>query len=1037
MEKIFFDNKLLIGVSDYIISYFDSDKDSNLVVLMDDFIDISYFKENFLEYKELVLKYRIFNFKKDFKTFLLSKDKNNSLDYESIIDLANFYKTINENKKICFITQNSLLNYELPEDFEPILMEKAKKIELDDLLEKLITYGYRRVEYVEMVGEFAVRGNIIDIWGNSIAYKEGSCNFLKPLRILIDDENKIESIRLFNPSSQRSTLLEDFLRVDIYPVDLQKIPKGIKLIDILDEKKYEFVFFSLEADSYLEGYYPNKRYYGNLELFEKDIKNFILEKYKILIGYQNEYQLKNIKNIVGEYDNIELVNTSLSCGFFNKIKKLLFITYDEIFSKFEIHTLTKTPKIYESIRLENIWEIQPEDYVVHFEYGIAKFLGTKRLTIRGITKEFLVLQFRDNAILYLSVSDINQIEKYISLTNKAPNLSSLSKESWEKIKLRIKESLKEFIIQLYSLYSERKKLKGYQYKSDKQLEEMFASTFEYEETEDQLKAIEDVYRDMESEYPMDRIIVGDVGFGKTEVALRATFKAVINKKQVIVLCPTTVLAHQHFVTFSKRLEPFGIKVALVSRLKSKKEIKEIFEKLKNGEVDVVIGTHILLSDEIDFFDLGLIIIDEEHKFGVKQKEKIRLKYKTYERFAGGFIPDVLYLTATPIPRTLAFGLEGIKDISIIEIPPQGRQPIETFVLPYSKDTIIYAITKELQRDGQVYYIFNDIEKIIYKVGDISKYFPNVKIEFIHSKLPPKRIEDIMIKFLNKEIQILVSTTIIEAGLDIPNVNTIIIEEAHKFGLAQLYQLRGRVGRRDKKAYCYFLYSKENLTLDSKRRLSALMEFTSLGSGYYLALRDLEIRGAGEILGTKQHGFVNEVGLNMYSKIIKQLLYEITTKKEYKEFNPVIDLMVEAYIPEDYIKDVETRTVFYRKLLSVSSYEEIKNIKEEMYDRFGEIKDINNKKILENLLYLCYFKLFMKKYKIERIYDEDVGENKKIFLVFKEKKDFWKFKEYFNDSFITVNEKEFYIEFKKQNFSLSSILNRFLEIEKSLTGKMNT
>lgn len=1025
MKKILFEKNLLTGIADYILSQISE----NIVVLFDDCLDIFNFKDIFLEYKkikeiDLNLEYKIF--------FLIQE--NNKLDYESIIDLFDFYKT--KNKKFCLIAHRSVLEKEIPIYFEPIIILQNKDINFDNLFLSLIKYGYKKTEYIERIGEFAVRGNVVDIWCNSIEYKNDEKLFYRqPLRIVLD-ENKVQEIKLLNVSSQRSIVSEKFFKVEIYPLDLEEISsEKKKLIDMLETNN--FIYFCNEEDSnFLEGYFPNKVYYGNCEIFIREFKNFVLEGYKILVGYNNSYQFKKLKDLFfanNINDNSFIyVETYLSKGFYNTYKKFLFITYDEIFSKFDVYDLVKKPRIYESIRIENIWEIQPGDYVVHFEYGIAKFLGVKKITIRELTKEFLTLQFKDNAFLYVPLSDINQIEKYVSFTNKPPTLSSLSKETWETTKKKIKESLKDFIIQLYEIYTQRKKLKGYQYKPDKDLEEMFAASFEYEETEDQLKAIEDVYKDMSSEYPMDRIIVGDVGFGKTEVALRATFRAVINGRQVAVLCPTTVLAHQHFMTFSKRLEPFGVNVAVVSRLISKSEIQKILKELKDGKIDVIIGTHILLKDEIKFFDLGLVIIDEEHKFGVKQKEEIRLKYKQVNNLIDSSIPDVLYLTATPIPRTLAFGLKGIKDISIIEIPPQGRQPIETFVLPYSEDLIIYAINRELQRDGQIYYVFNDTQKVEYKAKKIKSYFNNVNIDFIHSKLPSKRIEDTMIKFLNKQIQILVSTTIIEAGLDVPNVNTIIIENAHNFGLAQLYQLRGRVGRRDKKAYCYFLYSKDELNLNSKKRLSALMEFTSLGSGYQLALRDLEIRGAGEIIGTKQHGFINQVGLSMYSKIIQQLLYEVTTGTRYEEINPTIDISVEARIPESYIKDENTRSHFYRKILTVSSYDELERIKEELYDRFGKISN-KQEKTLENLFIIGYLKLFMKKYKIKKLYDDDYKNTKKVFIVFSDKESLEKFKN-FEGIFYSSRENELFVEFKKEEFSMNRLLDKFLKIERYLISK---
>lgn len=1028
MKKIFFEKNLLTGIADYILSLA-LDENDNMVIIFDDFVDVSNFKDIFLEYKEITLK-NIIELKSPPQFFFLAQD-DNKLDYESIIELFNFYKAMNN--KFCLVLNRSILEQNLPSQFGPIIISKNEKINLDDLFLTLIRYGYRRREYVEKIGEFAVRGNIVDLWCNSVEYKDERTIFYRqPLRVVLN-EDKIEDIKLLNASSQRSIMSEKFFKIEIFPLDLENVSSAkMRLMDIL--KKNNIIHFSNESNSApLEGYFPTRVYYGGYEIFIRELKNFISEGYKIVVGYNNEYQLKKLKDLfmTNDIDNtpITYVETSLGKGFYNISKKFLFITYNEVFSKSDVFGLVKQPRVYESIRVENIWEIQPGDYVVHLEYGIGKFLGIKKITIRGITREFLALEFKEGALLYVPLSDIEQIEKYVSFTNKPPVLSSLSRETWEVTKRKIKESLKEFIIQLYEIYTQRKKLKGYQYKSDKELEEMFASTFEYEETEDQIRAIEDVFKDMSSEYPMDRVIVGDVGFGKTEVALRATFRAVINGKQVVVLCPTTVLAHQHFLTFSKRLEPFGVNVAVVSRLIPKSEIQKILSDLKKGKIDVIIGTHILLNDDIEFFDLGLVIIDEEHKFGVRQKEKIRLRYKQYNNLLDGTIPDVLYLTATPIPRTLAFGLKGIKDISLIEIPPQGRQPIETFVLPYSEDLIIYAINRELQRDGQVYYVFNDTQRIEYKAKKIKSYFNTANIEFIHSKLPSSRIEDIMIKFLNKQIDILVSTTIIEAGLDVPNVNTIIIENAHNFGLAQLYQLRGRVGRRDKKAYCYFLYSEDELTLNSKKRLSALMEFTSLGSGYQLALRDLEIRGAGEIIGTKQHGFINQVGLSMYSKIIQHLLYEVTTGTKYEEINPSVDISVDARIPDNYIKDENTRSSFYRRLLTVSSYNELEKIKEEMYDRFGKITG-EDKDALENLFVIGYLKLFMRKHKIKKLYDEDFKDKKRIFIVFVNNESLKKFKD-FKNVFSSNKENELFIEFEKNKFSMSSLLDKLLEIEKFL------
>lgn len=985
-----YDKKLLSAIADYVLTEIVTQKKC-VFIIFEDTTDIHLVKHIFSEWSK-VLKY-VYNKIDNIQFFSLSVEQE-KLDYDSIIDLSFLLKIVSslnkEDKKMCVLLHRTVLDTSTPEVISPCCVTVGDTVNFDDFISILSKFGYKRVNYVESISEFAVRGSIIDIWPNGYLKQTDNQPVVDsklriPTRLVFDNDILI-SIKQFDVTTQRSITEVQFHSLEIYPVNLESLLSlsSKKIKNLFPKEKCEVIFCKKktidENSSFVDiEYSVAARYFGNIELFQKDIKQYISKNYQIIIGYNYDYELNKILSVLPENSEVKFVKTQLVNGFCSPKKKILFITYPEIFSKFEFYRYPKQ-KIYHGIKLDNIWEIQQNDYVVHREYGIAQFLGVKNLQIGEHTYEFLVLLFANDLKVYIPVTNIDLVEKYISLTNKPPKLSCLDRESWLKTTKRIKESIREYIVQMYLLYTQRKRMKGFSFKLEKELEEMFSKTFEYEETEDQKKAIEDVLSDMEKSYPMDRIIVGDVGFGKTEVALRATFRAVVNGKQVAVLCPTTVLAEQHYRTFRERLEPFGIKTAILTRLQQKYEIENTIKEIKEGKVDVVIGTHILLNDKITFPELGLVIIDEEHKFGVRQKEKIRLKFRKEEHlfndsFSTQIFPDVLSLTATPIPRTLAFCLEGIKDISLIETPPEGRLPIETFVLPYDESTIVNAISRELYRDGQVYYVFNDISLIEHKTQILKTYFPNVEIEFIHSKLPAKKIEEIMIKFLQQKIQVLVTTTIIEAGLDMPNVNTIIVENVEHFGLAQLYQLRGRVGRRDKKAYCYLLYRKENITGNAKKRLAALLEFTGLGSGYRLALRDLEIRGAGEILGTRQHGFVNEVGLSMYSRIVQQLVNEISGKVTEEEVYPKIGLQINAYIPQEYIQDVETRIMYYRKFLQAKTLTDIKEIEEEINDRFGPCP-FEHKEPYENLIMLSKLRTLMMKFNIASIEQKQLNNNAK-------------------------------------------------------------
>jgi len=632
---------------------------------------------------------------------------------------------------------------------------------------------------------------------------------------------------------------------------------------------------------------------------------------------------------------------SLYKGFEYPSIGLVVLSGREVFGQDKVRKKAKSRKKGDRINL--FTDLKPGDYVVHQTHGIGQYVGMEKLSVENIKRDYLKIRYQDGAFLYIPTNQLDLIQKYIGSEGKTPKLNKLGGNDWAKTKKRVKESLKELASELIKLYAQRQALKGFAYSKDTVWQRQFEEQFPYEETEDQLKCIEEIKRDMESDKVMDRLLCGDVGYGKTEVAMRAVFKAVMDGKQVAYLVPTTILAQQHYNNFKERMKDFPVVVDVISRFRTRSEQKKILKDVKSGNIDVLIGTHRLLQKDLQFKDLGLLVIDEEQRFGVAHKERIKnLKPNI----------DVLTLTATPIPRTLHMSLIGIRDISVIEDPPEERYPVQTYVMEYDEDVVKDAIIRELARNGQVFYLYNRVRSLDVKAAHIQKLVPDARIAIAHGQMDERQLEDIMMAYINGEYDILVCTTIIESGLDMPNVNTIIIEDADRLGLAQLYQLRGRVGRSNKLAYAYITYRKDKVVSETaEKRLLAIKEFTELGSGFKIAMRDMEIRGAGNLLGPEQHGHMESVGYDMYCRLLDEAIRELKGGAPVQEEPEVsVDINVNAYIGNEYISSENQRIEMYKKIASIQDEQDVLDVEDELMDRYGELPQP-----VRNLISIAYIK----------------------------------------------------------------------------------
>ena len=652
--------------------------------------------------------------------------------------------------------------------------------------------------------------------------------------------------------------------------------------------------------------------------FTKKIKS---EKKK----YEEKNAVKYFEKVSNEENNILIYPENMETVIEIENANLLFAGFEKTKQKTRKMPINKTFRDSQKVFFG---DLKPGDFVVHRMYGIGKFLKIDQVTVMGITKEYLKLEYANKNYLYVPIQNADVVRKYIGGGTENLKLNSLNSNAWEKTKENLKNNLRKVAGELIRLYSEREKTKGYAFQKDDELQKEFENDFQYIETNDQLKCIEEIKEDMEKEKPMDRLLCGDVGFGKTEVAQRAAFKAILEGKQVAYLAPTTILVKQQYDGFKERFKKFPVNIDFVSRMKTKKENAETLENTKEGKIDILIGTHRLLSSDVSFKDLGLLIIDEEHRFGVKAKEKIKF-LKTQV--------DVLSMSATPIPRTLSMSLSGIRDMSVIYEPPKNRKAVKTFLLEYDKSIIDEAILNEIERGGQVFYIHNRIQNIAEVYEELQKRLPNIKFGVAHGRMSSKEIEKVMEDFVSRKIDVLISTSIIETGIDIENANTLIIEDADKMGLAQLYQIRGRVGRGKRKAYAYLTFKKDKaLSENAEKRLKAIKDFTELGSGYKIALRDLEIRGAGSVLGEMQHGHMEQVGYDMYVRILNQVIAEMKNQSIKKDEDVKIDLEIESYIPDSYIKEKQDKIEIYQKIADSSTEEEYSNLKDELIDRYGSL-----------------------------------------------------------------------------------------------------
>ena len=695
-------------------------------------------------------------------------------------------------------------------------------------------------------------------------------------------------------------------------------------------------------------------FHGKIEYLYDDLMRWTKEKYSVIILVANRSRGENLSGTIREkgidcsylHDAVEfpegkvsIIKGELKKGFEYPRCKFIILSDREIFS---VKPARRRKKDENTNRLKSYTDINPGDYVVHQSHGIGQYMGLHKMNVSGITKDYLKIQYRGTDVLYVPVEQMNYLYKYIGSTDRAVKMNSLGGSEWKNTKAKVKKSTDDLAKQLVNLYAQREQMKGYAFSEDTPWQRDFEDTFIYSETDDQLRSIDEVKRDMEKARPMDRLLCGDVGYGKTEVALRAAFKAVCDSKQVAYLCPTTILAMQHYDTFARRMGDFPVKVEMLSRFRTKKQQEEILKKLRKGEIDILIGTHRILQKDVEYKDLGLLIIDEEQRFGVADKEKLKELKKDV---------DVLSMTATPIPRTLHMAMISVRDMSILEEPPENRYPVGTYVLEHDDGVIHDAIRKEISRGGQVFYLYNRVKGIYHVAERIKNAIPEARVAVGHGKMNEEELEDIMYEMVEGKCDVLVCTTIIETGLDIPNANTIIIENADRMGLSQLYQLRGRVGRSNRAAYAYLTYRRDGTLTDiAQKRLRAISEFTEFGSGFKIAMRDLEIRGAGTLLGSQQHGHMDSVGYDMYCKILKESVRDIRGVTEDVREPATLDIQVDAYIPERYIGNINHRVDMYKKISVIENQAEKEELIDELIDRFGNVP-----KSVMNLLEIAILK----------------------------------------------------------------------------------
>jgi len=849
----------------------------------------------------------------------------------------------------------------------------GQKIQYDELSQRLVEAGYRKEDMVEDMGQFSVRGEIFDIWAP---------NFSHPLRIIFMGD-MIEEMRWFDEVGQRS--IENVKQIRVLPAGLEiqsKKDKGddhSSLLDYLDSatllvlkdvtldkknrKSHGFITLdiSILARRSSVGFEtkPIPSFHGKMEFFVNQLEEWQGEGNQIFTCSRDEGEKSRLHSFLEEEkpscaSKINYVTGPLSSGFIWPEMKLVVITDQEIFP---YHKIRRPTVRFRGVRLGELSELAEGDFTVHERYGIGRYLGLKRLEVENRYADYLALEYAKGDRLYVPIEDFNMVQKYIGTEGYKPKLYSLDSIKWVRLKKRVKTSVERIARELIEIASLRERLQGVAFPADNQYDNEFQDAFSYEETPHQRKAIEEVKRDMEKGRPMDRLVCGDVGYGKTEVAMRAAFKTVFAGKQVVLLAPTTILVEQHYRTFKERFAPYPVKIESLSRFKSKREQKLVIEGLKKGSVDIVIGTHRLIQKDIAFLDLGLLIIDEEHRFGVKQKERLK-KMRAQV--------DILSLSATPIPRTLSMALAGIRQLSVIETAPMGRIPIQTYLSEYDEELVKMAVENELVRGGQVFYVHNRVETMESQVNKLKRLLPHVKIGTAHGKMSSQVLERNMMRFINREYDMLVSTTIVEAGLDIPNVNTMIIVGSQDLGLAQLYQLRGRIGRDIYKAYCYLFYPRHTpLAIVAQKRLHTIARYTELGAGFKIALQDLEIRGAGNILGHQQHGHILDVGFDLYLKLLEDACKIEKGIAVEPEFSVDISLPLEAYIPMEYVPTPHERITIYRRLVRISRIEELEDITSELMDRFGRLPDV-----VEVLLRISELRMLSKTIGIERVYLKD-------------------------------------------------------------------